>query len=187
MGGWRRLHNEELHNLYSSPSVIRMIKSRRMKWTGHIACMGEKRNACRILVGKPEGKRPLGRHRHRWEDYIEMDLRFWLVHLLYKPGYVPVHILSYIGGLHDLKDVFWIWWSNLLDLYTTCYNISEIAIFDGTHSTSDCKLNWTEPFFILGFSLYSPSNGRLLLYALPSNRLFTKNLSLREGVYRAVA
>jgi hypothetical protein len=60
-GGWRKLHNEELHNLYSSPSIIRMIKSRRMRWAGHVALMGEKRNAYTILVGMPEGKRPLGR------------------------------------------------------------------------------------------------------------------------------
>jgi hypothetical protein len=60
-GGWRKIHNEELHNLYSSPSIIRMIKSRRMRWTGYVARMGEKRNAYRILVGNPEGKRPLGR------------------------------------------------------------------------------------------------------------------------------
>jgi hypothetical protein len=59
--GWRNLHNEELHNLYSSPSTNRMIKSRRMRWAGHVARMGEKRNAYRILVGMPEGKRPLGR------------------------------------------------------------------------------------------------------------------------------
>jgi hypothetical protein len=60
-GGWRKLHNEELHNLYSSPSIIRIIKSRRMRWAGHVARMGEKRNEYRLLVGKPEGKRPLGR------------------------------------------------------------------------------------------------------------------------------
>jgi hypothetical protein len=63
--GWRKLHNEELHNLYGSPSIIRTIKSRRMRWAGHVARMGEKRNAYRILVGKPEGKRPLERSRHR--------------------------------------------------------------------------------------------------------------------------
>jgi hypothetical protein len=67
------LHDEELHNLYSSPSIIRMIKSRRMGWAGHVAHMGEKRNAYRILVGKPEGNRPLGRHRR--EDNIKMDHR----------------------------------------------------------------------------------------------------------------
>jgi hypothetical protein len=74
-GGWRKLHNEELHSLYSSPSIIRMMKSRRMKWAGHVARMGEKRNAYRILVGKPEGKRPLGRPRRRWVGNIKMDLR----------------------------------------------------------------------------------------------------------------
>jgi hypothetical protein len=61
MGGWRKLHNEELHNLYSSPSIIRIIKSRRMRWAGHVARMGEKKNMYRLLVGKPEGKRSLGR------------------------------------------------------------------------------------------------------------------------------
>ncbi|PNF36118.1 hypothetical protein B7P43_G10966, partial [Cryptotermes secundus] len=68
-GGWRKLHNEELHNLHSSPSIIRTIKSRRMRW------MGETRNAYRILVGKPEGKRPLGRPRRAWADNIKMELR----------------------------------------------------------------------------------------------------------------
>jgi hypothetical protein len=71
----RKLHNEELHNLYSSPSIIRIIKSRRMRWAGHVARMGEKRNAHRILVGKPEGKRPLGRPRCRWVDNVKMDRR----------------------------------------------------------------------------------------------------------------
>jgi hypothetical protein len=61
-----KLHNEELHNLYSSPNISRMIKSRRMRWVGHVAGMREKRNAYRIMVGKPEGKRPLGRPRRRW-------------------------------------------------------------------------------------------------------------------------
>jgi hypothetical protein len=74
-GGWRKLHNEELHNLYSSPNIIRMIKSRRMRWAGHVARMGERRNAYRILVGKPERRRPLGRPRCRWVDNIKMDLR----------------------------------------------------------------------------------------------------------------
>jgi hypothetical protein len=72
-GGWRKLHNEELHNLYTSPSIIRIIKSRRMRWAGHMARMGEKRNVYRLLVGKPEGKRPLGRPRRRWIDNIKMD------------------------------------------------------------------------------------------------------------------
>jgi hypothetical protein len=74
-GGWRKLHNEELHNLYSSPSIIRMIESRRMRWTGHVARMGLKCNAYRILIGKLEGKRTLGRQRRRWVDNIKMDLR----------------------------------------------------------------------------------------------------------------
>jgi hypothetical protein len=74
-GGWRKLHNVELHNLYSSPSIIRMIKPRSMRWAGHVARMGEKRNACMILAGKSEGKRPLGRPRRRWVDNIKMDLR----------------------------------------------------------------------------------------------------------------
>jgi hypothetical protein len=69
------LHNEELHNLYSSPSIIRVIKSRKMRWAGHAARMGERRNAYRNLVGKPEGKRPLGRPRRRWVNNIKMDLR----------------------------------------------------------------------------------------------------------------
>jgi hypothetical protein len=73
-GDWRKLHNEALHNLYSSPStcIIRMIKSRRIKWAGHVTRMGEKRNTYRILVGKPKGKRQLGRHRRRWLDNNEM-------------------------------------------------------------------------------------------------------------------
>jgi hypothetical protein len=73
-GGWRKLHNEELHDLYSSPNIIRIIKSRRMRWAGHVTRMGEKRNAYRLLVGKPEGKRPLGRPRRKWVDNIKMDL-----------------------------------------------------------------------------------------------------------------
>jgi hypothetical protein len=73
-GGWRKLYNEELHNLYSSPSIIRIIKSRGMRWAGHVARMGAKRNVYRLLVGKPEGKRPLGRPRRRWIDNIKMDL-----------------------------------------------------------------------------------------------------------------
>jgi hypothetical protein len=73
-GEWRKLHNEELRDLYSSPSIIRIIKSRRMRWAGHVACMGEKRSAYRLLVGKPEGKRPLGRPRRRWVDNIRKGL-----------------------------------------------------------------------------------------------------------------
>jgi hypothetical protein len=75
IGGWRNMHNEELNNLYCSLCIIRMINSRRISWAGHVARIGEKRNAYRILVGKSEGKRPLGRLRRRWEDNIRMDLR----------------------------------------------------------------------------------------------------------------
>jgi hypothetical protein len=73
-GEWRKLHNKELHDLYSSPGIIRIIKSRRMRWAGHVARMGEKRNAYRLLVGKPEGQRPLGRPRRRCVDNMRMDL-----------------------------------------------------------------------------------------------------------------
>jgi hypothetical protein len=73
-GEWRRLHNKELYALYSSPNIIRVIKSRRLRWAGHVARMGESRGAYRALVGKPEGRRPLGRLRRRWEDNIKMDL-----------------------------------------------------------------------------------------------------------------
>jgi hypothetical protein len=72
---WRRLHNEELNDLYSSPNIIRVIKSRRKRWAGHVASMGEGRGAYRVSVGRPEGRRPLGRPRRRWEDNIKMDLQ----------------------------------------------------------------------------------------------------------------
>jgi hypothetical protein len=74
-GEWRKLHNGELHNLSSSPDIIRQIKSRRIRLAGHVARMGEGRNVYRVLVGKPEGNRPLARPRRRWEDGIKMDLR----------------------------------------------------------------------------------------------------------------
>jgi hypothetical protein len=74
-GGWRKLHNEELHNLYSSSNIIRMIKSKRIRWAEQVARMGEKRNAYRILLGKPEGRRRLGRPRRRWVNNIKIDLR----------------------------------------------------------------------------------------------------------------
>jgi hypothetical protein len=73
-GEWRKLHNKELHDLYSSPSIIRIIKSRRMRLAGRVARMEEKRNAYRLLVVKPEGKKPLGRPRRRWADNIRVDL-----------------------------------------------------------------------------------------------------------------
>jgi hypothetical protein len=75
-GGWRKLHNEELHGLYSSPSIVRVIRARRMRWAGHVARIGEVRGAYNILVGRPEGRRPLGRPRHRWEDG-DVDWILW--------------------------------------------------------------------------------------------------------------
>jgi len=74
-GEWRKLHNEELNDLYCSPNIVRVIKSRRMRWAGHVARMGERGGVYRVLVGKPEGKRPLGKPRHRWEDNIKVDLQ----------------------------------------------------------------------------------------------------------------
>jgi hypothetical protein len=74
-GEWRKLYNEELHDLYWSPTILRVIKSRRMRWAGHVARMGEGRAVYRVLVGKPERKTPLGRPRRRWEDNIKVDLQ----------------------------------------------------------------------------------------------------------------
>jgi len=74
-GEWRRLHNEDLNDLYSSPNIVRVIKSRRMRWAGHVAHMGEERGLYRVLVGKPEGRRPLGRPRLRWVENIRMDFQ----------------------------------------------------------------------------------------------------------------
>ena len=74
-GEWRKLRNEELNDLYSLHNIVRVVKSRRMKWAGHVVRMGEDRVVHRVLVGKPEGKRPLGRPRRRWEDNITMDLQ----------------------------------------------------------------------------------------------------------------
>jgi hypothetical protein len=74
-GEWRKLHNEELNDLYSSANIVRVIKSRRMRWAGHVAHMGEKTGAYRILVGRPEGRRPLGRPRRRWESNLKLDLQ----------------------------------------------------------------------------------------------------------------
>jgi hypothetical protein len=74
-GSWRKLHNDEHHDLYSSPNIVTVIKSRRMGWAAHVARMGEGRGVYRVLVGKPEGRRPLRRPRRRWEDNIKMDLK----------------------------------------------------------------------------------------------------------------
>ena len=75
IGEWRKLHNEELNDMYSPPSIVRVIKLRRIRWVEHVARMGERRGAYRVLVGKHEGKKPLGRPNHRWEDNIKMDLQ----------------------------------------------------------------------------------------------------------------
>jgi hypothetical protein len=74
-GEWRKLHNKELNNLYSLPNIVRVVKSRRMRLAGHVARMGKERGVHRVLVGKPEGKKPLGRPRRRWEDNIKMDVQ----------------------------------------------------------------------------------------------------------------
>ena len=74
-GEWRKLHNVELIDLYSLPNIVRVVKSRRMRWAGYVARMGQGKGVYRVLVGKPEGKRPLGRPRRRWEDNIKMDLQ----------------------------------------------------------------------------------------------------------------
>ena len=86
-GEWRKLLNTELYALYSSPNIIRNFKSSRMRWAGHVARMEKSRNTYRVLVGKPEGKRPLGRSRRRWEDNIKMDLR--------EVGYDPVDWIDF--------------------------------------------------------------------------------------------
>ena len=84
------MHNEELNDLYSSPNIVRVIKSRRTRWAGHVARMGEERGVYRFLVGKPEGRRPMGRHRRRWVDNIRMDLQE-----------VECGYMDWIGLAHD--------------------------------------------------------------------------------------
>jgi hypothetical protein len=74
-GSWRKLHNDELHTLYSSPNIVRVIKSRRIRWAGHVARMGEGRGVYRVLIRRSERTRPLGRPRRRWEDNIKLDLK----------------------------------------------------------------------------------------------------------------
>ena len=73
-GEWRKLHNVELHNLYGLPDIVRLIKSRRLRWAGHVARMGESRTAYRVLTGSPDGRRPVGRPRRRWSDNVKRDL-----------------------------------------------------------------------------------------------------------------
>ena len=94
-GEWRKLHNAELHTLHSSPNIIRHLKSRRLRWAGHVARLEQSRNAYRVFVGKPEGKRPLGRLRRRREDNIKMDLRIWVV----MPGTGVLCKIETNGGL----------------------------------------------------------------------------------------
>jgi len=89
-GEWRKLHNEELNDLYSSSNIVRVIKSRRMRWAGHVARMGGERGAYRVLVGKPGGRRPLGRPRRRWMDNIRTDLQE-----------VGCGYMNWIGLIHD--------------------------------------------------------------------------------------
>ena len=90
-GEWRKLHNEELSDLYSLPNIVRVVKLRGMRWAGHVACMGDGRGVHRFLVGKPEGKRPFGRPRHRWEDNIN-TLRTGAFKLFKRPfpGFNPL-------------------------------------------------------------------------------------------------
>jgi hypothetical protein len=92
---WRKLYNEELNGLYFLPNIVRVIKSRKMRWAGHVARMGEGRGVYRVLVRKPEGKRPLGRPRRRWEDNIRMDFRKWDVGVWFGSGWFRI---GTVGG-----------------------------------------------------------------------------------------
>jgi len=94
-GKWRKLHNEELNDLYCSPNIVRVIKSRIMRWVGHVACMGERRGVYRVLVEIPEGKRPLGRPKRRWEDNINP----------LKPELNPICYLLALLGTHHFLHV----------------------------------------------------------------------------------
>ncbi|KAJ4444743.1 hypothetical protein ANN_06540 [Periplaneta americana] len=106
-GEWRKLHNAELHALYSSPDIIRNIKSRRLRWAGHVARMGESRNAYRVLIGRPEGKRPLARPRHRWKDNIKMELRKTLIKQLHL-----LHLMDKQQMVSRFEEVFRQMWIN---------------------------------------------------------------------------
>jgi hypothetical protein len=113
-GDWRKLHNGELQDLYTSPNIIRQIKFRRMRWAGHVARMGEGRNVYRVLVGKPEGKRPFGRRRCRWEGGIGMNLR----ETVWRGGVEWIHLaedrdrwrslVNTVISLRDLAPRAWI-------------------------------------------------------------------------------
>jgi len=104
-GEWRRLHNEELNDLHSSPNIVRVIKSRRMRWAGRVARMGEETGVYRVLVGKPEGKKPLGRPRRRWVDNIRMDLQE-----------VGCGYMDWIGLAQD-RDSWWTFVSAVMNLW----------------------------------------------------------------------
>jgi len=95
-GEWRRLHNEEINDLYSSPNIVRVIKSRRVRWAGHVARMGEERGVYRVLVEKPEGKRPLGRPRRRWWIILGWIFRRWDVGIWTGLGWPRIRT---VGGL----------------------------------------------------------------------------------------
>jgi hypothetical protein len=95
-GLWRKLYNDELHSLYSPPNIVRVIKSKRMRWVGHVAHMGEGRGVYRVLVGKPEGRRPLGRPRCMWEDNIKLGL-----------GEIGIDVMNWIWLAQDRVQ----WWA----------------------------------------------------------------------------
>ena len=140
-GEWRRLHNEELNDLYSSPNIVREIKSRRIRWVGHVARMGEERGVYRVFVGKPEGKRPLGRPRRRWVDNIRTDIQE-----------VECGYMDWIGLAQD-RDSWRTLVSAVINLrvpwnagnfLTSCkpVNFSRRTLHNGVSN----KIHWDQPF-----------------------------------------
>jgi hypothetical protein len=124
-GGRRKLHKEELRNLYSLPGIIRIIMSRRMRWAGHVARMGEKKNVYKLLVGKPEGKRPLGRPRRRRVDNIKMDLLE-----------IGVSVVDWIGLAQEFST--WPKEANALNL-TKCFQTLKNGVFWDVTPCGSCK------------------------------------------------